>query len=448
MEAIRTSDLVLLIFSASANASPYVLREIERAVAYGRPVLSLHADDAVPNASLEYYLNLWQWLAIPGRVQDKRDDIIAAVRGQLASAPGIAGTGKAHRPSRRAWLIALAAVLLMAGVGLGLGLGLTRQHDLWTKLSPEGTLPSARYGHAMAYDSSNGLLILFGGTGGQQPDPFDDTWAYDPVADTWIPLNPSGTLPAGRYTHAMVYDPVTERVIMFGGDYNSGGNPDGTGQLFDDTWAYDATANTWTNLNPSGAVPSARAAHTMAYDPGTRRLIMFGGFDDSGSRLNETWAYDPVANNWTELLPSGTLPLGRAGHCVVYHPSSSLMIVFSGENAGNVLNDTWAYDPAANSWTELHPPGRLPEQRYGAMMAYDASDGRLCMFGGASSILLDGTWAYDTRANSWTELSMSGARPSALFGSSMVYEPSIGRVIMFGGVTDGGSLNDTWALTP
>ncbi len=39
LEAIRTSDLVLLIFSEHANASPYVLREIERAVNYGRPVL-------------------------------------------------------------------------------------------------------------------------------------------------------------------------------------------------------------------------------------------------------------------------------------------------------------------------------------------------------------------------------------------------------------------------
>ncbi len=66
LEAIRVSDLVLLIFSASANTSPYVLREIERAVAYERPVLSIHTDDALPNPSIEYYLNLWQWLMRSG----------------------------------------------------------------------------------------------------------------------------------------------------------------------------------------------------------------------------------------------------------------------------------------------------------------------------------------------------------------------------------------------
>ena len=84
LQAIRTSDLVLLIFSSSANASPNVLRDIERAISYERPVLSLHLDDAVPNASLEYYLNLWQWLDASGGVEDKREDIVAAVRGQLA----------------------------------------------------------------------------------------------------------------------------------------------------------------------------------------------------------------------------------------------------------------------------------------------------------------------------------------------------------------------------
>jgi len=80
IDGIRTSDLVLLIFSTSANSSPYVLREIERAIAYDRPVLSLHIDDVVPSASIEYYLNLWQWLEVRGGVEGKQGQILAAVR--------------------------------------------------------------------------------------------------------------------------------------------------------------------------------------------------------------------------------------------------------------------------------------------------------------------------------------------------------------------------------
>ena len=82
MNAIRNSQLVVLIFSTHSNASPYALREIERSVAYGRPVLALRTDDADPNSSMEYYLH--QWIEAPEGVESKRKEIIATVREQLA----------------------------------------------------------------------------------------------------------------------------------------------------------------------------------------------------------------------------------------------------------------------------------------------------------------------------------------------------------------------------
>ncbi len=159
IEAIRSSDLVLLIFSASANSSPYVLREIERAISYERPVLSVHLDDAVPNASLEYYLNLWQWLEAPRGVEDRCDEIVAAVRGQLAGASEPAKTpvsgavvtpeltqepepdsptepATPRRPHRKIWVIALASAVLIAAIGLGLGLGLSRHHSTGPNSTP------------------------------------------------------------------------------------------------------------------------------------------------------------------------------------------------------------------------------------------------------------------------------------------------------------------------
>jgi len=52
----------------------------------------------------------------------------------------------------------------------------------------------------------------------------------------------------------------------------------------------------------------------MTYDPGTQRMIMFGGaltpkdVGSPGQPLGDIWAYDPGANTWTELKSSGTLP--------------------------------------------------------------------------------------------------------------------------------------------
>ena len=68
----------------------------------------------------------------------------------------------------------------------------------------------------------------------------------------------------------MAYDPVTHR-----SDHVR--RQERYGTSLDDTWAYDPTANTWTELEPSGTLPSARSGQSMTYDPARGRLIMFGG---------------------------------------------------------------------------------------------------------------------------------------------------------------------------
>ena len=97
--------------------------------------------------------------------------------------------------------------------------------NTWTNLSPGGSLPLTRERGAMAYDSDNGMAILFGGWHGGV---LGDTWAYDPAANTWTELGPTGAVPSPRGFHSMVYDPVGERAILFGG--NDGG-------ALGDTWA-------------------------------------------------------------------------------------------------------------------------------------------------------------------------------------------------------------------
>ena len=115
---------------------------------------------------------------------------------------------------------------------------------------------------------------------------------------------------------------------MFGGYVDT---PDGIREPSGDTWAYDPSANTWTELGPSGP-PSARAATAMAYDPATRRVIMFGGVAKGRwlTQFDDTWAYDPVANTWAQLSPAGPAPVGRSGHVMVYDPPSGRILMFGG----------------------------------------------------------------------------------------------------------------------
>src|ERR1035438_8065688 len=48
----------------------------------------------------------------------------------------------------------------------------------WTRQIPQN-FPPERSGHAMAYDSVNGQVVLFGGSNGGSADVLNDTWVWD-----------------------------------------------------------------------------------------------------------------------------------------------------------------------------------------------------------------------------------------------------------------------------
>jgi TIR domain len=60
--AINQCRVVILIFSANANESPQIRREVERAVSKGIPIIPFRIQDITPNHSLEYFIGTVHWL--------------------------------------------------------------------------------------------------------------------------------------------------------------------------------------------------------------------------------------------------------------------------------------------------------------------------------------------------------------------------------------------------
>src|SRR5580704_17181410 len=89
----------------------------------------------------------------------------------------------------------------------------------WTQKSPAAS-PPVREGHAMAYDSAHGQVVLFGGDTGTVNAFLNDTWVWD--GTTWTQKSPQNSPPA-RYQHAMAYDSAHGQVVLFGG---LNGNPE------------------------------------------------------------------------------------------------------------------------------------------------------------------------------------------------------------------------------
>jgi hypothetical protein len=53
---------MVLVFSQNANASPQIIREVERAVSKGLTIMPLRIEDVLPARNLEYFLGTPHWL--------------------------------------------------------------------------------------------------------------------------------------------------------------------------------------------------------------------------------------------------------------------------------------------------------------------------------------------------------------------------------------------------
>lgn len=124
VHAIADAKVFVLIFSGSANTSPQIKREVERAVNRGIAVIPVRVADVRPSDSLEYFISTPHWLdAFPPPFDDHLDYIANTVHGVLQGA-----TAPVTRPKRkvavaalanyRAFLIGGAAVALAAVLGV------------------------------------------------------------------------------------------------------------------------------------------------------------------------------------------------------------------------------------------------------------------------------------------------------------------------------------------
>src|SRR5467141_3442675 len=231
----------------------------------------------------------------------------------------------------------------------------------WTNLNPQ-TSPSPRDGLAMAYDSKADRVIMFGGERGSL---LGDTWAYDLNTNSWTSLNPTIS-PSPRAGHSMAYDSQADRIILFGGAIQGG--------FVGDTWAYDFSTNTWANLTRPGG-PASRELHAMVYDSLSDRTVLFGGYASDVQWTNQTWAYAFSSNTWTNRT-SAASPPPRVSHAMAYDVRSDRTILFGGAiGVQRADNETWSYDLDMNVWTKLHPSAS-PPARDGHAMAYDQTADR------------------------------------------------------------------------
>jgi plastocyanin len=259
-------------------------------------------------------------------------------------------------------------------------------------------------------------------------DPSSDTYrlALGAGGPTWSRLFTPGGV-SGRLEHSATYDPNSQYMIVFGGRSGMG-----AADALADTWGLNLAVapQTWTRHQPAAGelTPDARYGHAAVFDPGARRIILFGGTAAGATGLTDAFALGLQSGfagaSWTPLSTTGTRPEGRYDHAYAYVPSRGWMIVHGGTTNGQVeLADTWALDLSSDppAWT------RLPDSPFGARRGhtavYDTTHDWVVFHGGESQ----GQALGDAYALQCAEIQQASATPQpSLTSTASITTPSAG----------------------
>jgi hypothetical protein len=314
----------------------------------------------------------------------------------------------------------------------------------WTRVSPLEGGPGARLGHAAAYDALRGRMLLVGGTDGE---PLIDVWELRlSERMSWHRLRIQGEAPPGRSGHTVVYDPVRDRLLVFGG-LNL--------VYLDDLWELPLGAVPgqlrWNRLSPAGTSPSGRTDHTTVYDASRRRIVVFGGIGASG-RTNDAWqlALDG-SMAWARLEAGGDSPPAAISEPVaVYDPLYDRMVVWGWPASEESPSAAWelcfgegsepgSCDPDVPTWKQLPTLGEAPVWRFGQSAVYDPIGQRMLLFGGGfqgGRRLEYGNQVHELTLDStptWSHIEPRGDVPRARVRHSAIYDPGQNRMVVYGG---------------
>lgn len=137
---------------------------------------------------------------------------------------------------------------------------------------------------------------------------------------------------------------------------------------------------------------------------------------------------------WTNRS-STSGPSGIYYEMMAYDAADGYVVMFGGITHSGWSNQTWKY--VGGTWTLLHPTHHPPVRAQG-MMAYDSRDHYVVLYGGwgPGGVDYNDTWTFS--AGQWTDVTNTSGSMPYLQEGGMSYDPHLGRVVFFGGWEDPG----------
>ncbi|CAG8592832.1 6523_t:CDS:2 [Cetraspora pellucida] len=288
----------------------------------------------------------------------------------------------------------------------------------------------------------------------------------------WKYLEMTGDMPQGLKDFGFGYNKLANKLIVFGGTTQDNSKSSAT-------YIADLNAMTWSSLQTAQR-PGARSDMIYGMDiyAGYRNtFVITGGKGDGDIVYNDTWAFDITYNTWSQITnvisTSGPVPqiYGAVGGIDTSVQGGSQTIpnttmwLTHGTNGKDFFTDIWAVvfggtlATSGNfltvSWTKISTAGPLPPGRK-ATGGTILPDGKMVMYGGcnltsSSDCATSDVWSLNIGSNSNSGVpssnspiwSQKGECLGAREGVAMVNNAMIGVVsyraqaISFGGKLPG-----------
>ncbi len=201
--------------------------------------------------------------------------------------------------------------------------------EYWEQIN--ASPPTACSHIRMTYDAAIQKTVLFSGLDPEE-NPVHETWSWN--GWHWKLVSEEG--PESRGHFGLVYDPGHRQTLLYGGYANT---------ISDEFWAWKN--NTWEQIHVPGPGSLSHFGMTVETDP--KALYVFGGATTDAtfsSLTNTTWVLKDGI--WEELHPASS-PSERGGSALGYDPVRKRVVLYGGfDSGGNRLDDTWEWD--GESW--------------------------------------------------------------------------------------------------
>jgi hypothetical protein len=181
-------------------------------------------------------------------------------------------------------------------------------------------------------------------------DACDGTWKLDLKTNTWARVG-SREGPRNRLDEAMCYCPDAKALVYAGAD----------GQV----WVMGTDKGEWRKARASPPVRTAMG-RTAFYDPSKKRVLLAGGGrldawqKGEAREFRAVYGFDPKAETVERLADA---PTALYSAHLAYDSKRKVFLTAAVFDKGEQPSGMFAYDPAADAWSEVKPANPIPPHK-------------------------------------------------------------------------------------